>query len=79
MFINLLHWCKVESDVSQEGEGELHPGVEKQVDEVSQSDLLQIRVLLLRKVRQARKPILDCVKIENSIFFTNLNSCRGLM
>ena len=79
MFINLLHWCEVKSDVSEEGEGELHPGVEEQVDEVSQPDLLQIRMLLLRKVAEARKPFFDCGKIENSIFFTNLNSCRGLM
>ena len=50
MFTNLLHWCEVESNVSEECEGELHPGVEKQVDEVSKPDLLQIRVLLLRKV-----------------------------
>ena len=79
MFTNLLHWCEVESDVSEEGEGELHPGVEEQVDEVSQPDLLQIRMLLLRKVAEARKPFLDFDKINQSIFFTHLNSCRGLM
>ena len=51
----LLHGSEVEPDVGQEGEGELHPGVEKQVDEVCSPDLLQFCMLCCRQVTQTGK------------------------
>ena len=39
VLLYLLHRCKVEPKVGEEGQGELHPRVEEQVDEVGQTNL----------------------------------------
>ena len=54
---NLLHGCEAEPDVCEEGEGELHAGVEEQVEEVRRADLLQLGQLRGRhRAGQAREP-----------------------
>ena len=52
----LLHWGEVEPDVGEEGEGELHPRVEEEIDKVGQANLLQLSVLLLFQVGEAGEP-----------------------
>ena len=42
--------------MGEEGESELHPGVEKEIDEVGQANLLQFSVLLLFQIGEAGKP-----------------------
>ena len=42
--------------MSEEGEGELHARVEEEVEEVGQTNLLQVSVLLPLQVGQAGKP-----------------------
>ena len=44
---HLLHGGEVKPDVGEEGKGELHAGVEEEVYEVCQPNLLQVLVLLL--------------------------------
>ena len=42
--------------MSEEGEGELHPRVEKQINEVRQAYPLQLSVLLLFQIGETGKP-----------------------
>ena len=50
--------------MSEEGEGELHAGVEEQVEEVRRADLLQLGQLRGRhRAGEARKPELVLQKI----------------
>ena len=53
---HLLHRGEVEPDVREEGEGELHARVEKQIYEVGQAYLLQLSVLLLIQIGETGKP-----------------------
>ena len=55
-YLYLLHGGESKPDVGEEGEGELHPRVEEEVDEVGQAYLLQVFLLLLLHVGDAGKP-----------------------
>ena len=51
----LLHGSEAKPDMSEEGEGELHARVEEEVEEVGQTNLLQVSVLLPLQVGQTGK------------------------